>query len=47
MSSADAEAAESGGPSLAEEDDVQGQVPLPDDEDEDEGGAKSDRGPGG
>jgi F-type H+/Na+-transporting ATPase subunit alpha len=27
---------EDGGPSLAEEDDVQGQVPLPDDEDEDE-----------
>ena len=35
MSSADDEEdEESGGPSLAEEDDVQGQVPLPDDEDE-------------
>ena len=28
------EAKEDGGPSLAEEDDVQGQVPLPDDEDD-------------
>jgi hypothetical protein len=27
------EAKEDGGPSLAQEDDVQGQVPLPDDED--------------
>jgi hypothetical protein len=30
---------DAGGPSLAEEDDVEGQVPLPDDEDEDESGA--------
>jgi F-type H+-transporting ATPase subunit alpha len=46
MSSAeDEEEEERGGPSLAEEDDVQGQVPLPDDEDEE--GAQSDRGPGG
>jgi hypothetical protein len=37
MSSVDdeGEEEESGGPSLAEEDDVEGQVPLPDDEDED------------
>jgi hypothetical protein len=31
------EEAEAGGPSLAEEDDVQGQVPLPGDEDEEAG----------
>jgi hypothetical protein len=38
MSSVDADDEdETGGPSLAEEDDVQGQVPLPDDEDKDEG----------
>ena len=35
----DEEETEGGGPSLAEEDDVQGQVPLPDDEDDGEEGA--------
>jgi len=44
--------AEDGGPALAEEDDVQGQVPLPDEEDgtsdSDEGAERGDagRGPG-
>nr|MBA3739142.1 hypothetical protein [Actinomycetota bacterium] len=40
--------AEDGGPALAEEDDVQGQVPLPDDEDEGFGpGEGSERGDAG
>jgi F-type H+/Na+-transporting ATPase subunit alpha len=52
MSSVDDEdEEEEGGPALAEEDDVEGQVPLPDDEDEGAGeGSGSDeapRGPGG